>query len=308
MLERLAGHEYYCFLDGLSGYFQIPTTPEDQDKTTFTCPYGTFAYKRMPFDLCNAPATFQCCMMAIFHELIKDSMEVFMDDFFVFRSLFNHCLTNLEKMLKRCEETNLELNWEKCHFIVREGIVLRHKVSGSGIEVDRAKIDLISKFPYPTNIKAVRSFLGHAGFYRRFIQDFSKIARPMTQLLVKVTPFIFSGECIQAFNKLKQELTQAPIMIKPDWSLPFKIMCDASDFVVGAVLGQRWDKHFQPIHYAIKTMNEALKTTLSRKRSFWPSFLHLINFVNTWYYLKPSFSRITPPYDISSQSKMPNHN
>ncbi|GJR39166.1 reverse transcriptase domain-containing protein [Tanacetum coccineum] len=113
MLERLAGHEYYCFLNGFSGYFQIPIAPEDQEKTTFTCPYGTFAYKRMPFGLCNAPAAFQRCMIAIFHELIEDSMEVFMDDFLVFGSSFDHCLKNLKKMLKRCKETNLVLNWEK---------------------------------------------------------------------------------------------------------------------------------------------------------------------------------------------------
>ncbi|GJZ66684.1 putative nucleotidyltransferase, ribonuclease H [Tanacetum coccineum] len=257
MLERLAGHEYYCFLDGFSGYFQIPITPEDQEKTTFTCPYGTFAYKQMPFGLCNAPATFQRCMTAIFHELIKESMEVFMDDFSVFGSSFDHCLKNLEKMLKRCEETNLVLNWEKCHFMVKEGIFLEHMVSGSGIKVDKAKIEAISKLPYPTNMKAIRSFLGHAGFYRRFIKDFSQIARPMTQLLVKDTPFNFSKECIQAFDTLKRKLTHAPIMIKPDWSLPFEIMCDASDYVVGAVLGQRIDKHFKPIHYASKTMNEA---------------------------------------------------
>ncbi|GJX09823.1 RNA-directed DNA polymerase [Tanacetum coccineum] len=131
MLKRLAGHEYYCFLDGFSGYFYIPIAPEDQEKTTFTCPYGTFAYRRMPFGLCNAPTTFQHCMTAIFHELIEDSMEVFMDDLSVFGSSFNHCLKNLEKMLKRCEETNLVLNWEKCHFMVKEGIILEHKVSGS---------------------------------------------------------------------------------------------------------------------------------------------------------------------------------
>ncbi|GJV78396.1 reverse transcriptase domain-containing protein [Tanacetum coccineum] len=110
MLERLVGHEYYCFLDGFSGYFQIPIAPEDQEKTTFIIPYGTFAYKRMPFGLCNTPATFQRCMTAIFHELIEDSMEVFMDDFSVFGNSFDNCLKNLEKMLKRCEETNLVLN------------------------------------------------------------------------------------------------------------------------------------------------------------------------------------------------------
>ncbi|GJT81231.1 reverse transcriptase domain-containing protein [Tanacetum coccineum] len=141
--------------------------------------------------------------------------------------------------------------------MVKEGIVLGHKISKTGIEVDKAKVDVIAKLPHPTTVKGIRSFLGHAGFYRRFIQDFSKIARPMTHLLEKETPFIFSKECIEAFETLKLKLTQAPILVAPDWDLPFEIMCDASDFAVGAVLGQRKTKHFQPIHYASKTMTEA---------------------------------------------------
>ncbi|GKE23046.1 DNA-directed DNA polymerase [Tanacetum coccineum] len=156
VLERLAGNEYYYFLDGFSGYFQIPIDPQDQEKTTFTCPYVTFAYRRMPFGLGNAPSTFQRCMMAIFHDMIEETMEVFMDDFL-----------------------------EKCHFMVKEGVVLGHKISKSGIEVDRAKVDVIAKLPPPTSVKGIRSFL------------------------------------------------------------------------VGAVLGQRKTKHFQPIHYASKTMTDA---------------------------------------------------
>nr|GFA26685.1 reverse transcriptase domain-containing protein [Tanacetum cinerariifolium] len=162
MLERLAGNEYYCFLDGFFGYFQIPIDPKDQEKTTFTCPYGTFAYKRMPFGLCNAPGTFLHCMMAIFHDMIERTMEVFMDDFSVFGNSFSQCLTNLENMLKRCEDTKLALNWEKSHFMVKEGIVLGHKISKKGIEVDKAKIEVISKLPHPTTVKVIRSFLGHA--------------------------------------------------------------------------------------------------------------------------------------------------
>ncbi|GJW72343.1 reverse transcriptase domain-containing protein [Tanacetum coccineum] len=145
---------------GFSGYFQIPIDPQDQEKTTFTCPYGTFAYRRMPFGLCNAPGTFQRCMMAIFHDMIEKTMEVFMDDFSVFGDSFASCLSNLDKMLKRCEDTNLVLNWEKCHFMCKEGIVLGHKISKSGIEVDRAKVDVIAKLPHPTTVKGVRSFLG----------------------------------------------------------------------------------------------------------------------------------------------------
>ncbi|GJV29300.1 reverse transcriptase domain-containing protein [Tanacetum coccineum] len=141
--------------------------------------------------------------------------------------------------------------------MVKEGIVLGHKISKKGIEVDKAKIDVIAKLPHPTTVKGIRSFLGHAGFYRRFIKDFSKISRPMTHLLEKNTPFIFSEECIQAFQTLKKKLTEAPILIAPDWDQPFELMCDASDYAIGAVLGQRIEKHFRPIHYASKTMTEA---------------------------------------------------
>ncbi|GKB25243.1 reverse transcriptase domain-containing protein [Tanacetum coccineum] len=136
-------------------------------------------------------------------------------------------------MLQKCKDTNLCLNWEKSHFMVKEGIVLSHKISKKGIEVDKAKIDVIAKLPHPTTVKGVRSFLGHAGFYRRFIKDFSKISRPMTHLLEKNTPFIFSNECIQAFKTLKKKLTEAPILIAPNWDLPFELMCDASDFAIG---------------------------------------------------------------------------
>ncbi|GJT31427.1 putative reverse transcriptase domain-containing protein [Tanacetum coccineum] len=154
-------------------------------------------------------------------------------------------------MLKRCEDTNLALNWEKSHFMVKEGIVLGHKISKKGIEVDKAKIDVISKLPHPTTVKGIRSFLGHAGFYRRFIKDFSKISRPMTHLLEKNTPFIFSEDCILAFQTLKKKLTEAPILIAPNWDQPFEIMCDASDYAIGAVLGQRIEKHVSTNHYAI---------------------------------------------------------
>ncbi|GJV39553.1 reverse transcriptase domain-containing protein [Tanacetum coccineum] len=153
-------------------------------------------------------------------------MEVFMDDFSVFGNSFKNCLSRVDKMLQRCEDTNLCLNWEKSHFMVKEGIVLGHKISKKGIEVDKAKIDVIAKLPHPTTVKGN-------------------------------TPFIFSDDCIQAFQTLKKKLTEAPILIAPDWDLPFELMCDASDFAIGAVLGQRHEKHFRPIHYASKTMNEA---------------------------------------------------
>ncbi|GJS07675.1 reverse transcriptase domain-containing protein [Tanacetum coccineum] len=176
------------------------------------------------------------CMMAIFHDMIEETMEVFMDDFSVFRDYFLSCLSNLDKMLKRCEDTNLVLNWEKCHFMVKEGIVLGHNISKSEIEVDQDKVDVISKIHHSTSVKA--------------------------------------------FNILKKKLTEAPILVAPDWDLPFEIMCDASDYAVGAVLGQRKTKHFQPIHYASKTILDvqAHYTTTEKEllavvyafEKFWP--------------------------------------
>nr|GEY61264.1 reverse transcriptase domain-containing protein [Tanacetum cinerariifolium] len=165
-------------------------------------------------------------------------MEVFMDDFSIFGNSFETCLSHLDKMLKRCEDTNLCVNWEKSHFMVKESIVLGHKISKNGNEVDKAKVDVIYKLPHLIIVKGIRSFLGHPGFYHRFIQDFSKIARSMTRLLEKDTRFIFSKECIEAFQSLKKKLTEAPLLVALDWDLPFEIMCDASDFAIGAVLGQ----------------------------------------------------------------------
>ncbi|GJV28692.1 reverse transcriptase domain-containing protein [Tanacetum coccineum] len=158
-------------------------------------------YLRMPFGLCNAPATFQRCMLAIFHDMIEESVEVFMDDFSVFGNSFNNYLNNLDKMLQHCKDANLVLNWEKCHFMVKEGIVLGHKVSGAGLEVDKAKIDLLEKD----------------------------------------TPFEFNDECHKAFNLLKEKLTCTPVIVSPNWNLPFELMCDASEFAFGAVLGQKYE-------------------------------------------------------------------
>ncbi|XP_062103296.1 uncharacterized protein LOC133814340 [Humulus lupulus] len=172
----------------------IVIAPEDQEKTTFMCPYGTFAFRRMPFG----------------------------------------CLTNLEMVLRRCEESHLVLNWEKCHFMVSEGIVLGHKISKKGIEVDRAKISTIENLPPPISVKGVRSFLGHAGFYRRFIKDFSKISKPLSNLLMNGVPFDLNDDCLVAFKTLKEKLISVPIVCTPNWDLPFELMCDASDYAVGA--------------------------------------------------------------------------
>ncbi|KAK8597162.1 hypothetical protein V6N13_001794 [Hibiscus sabdariffa] len=211
----------------------------------------------MPFGLCNAPATFQRCMLAIFSDMVEEFLEVFMDDFSVSGETFDSCLGNLAKVLKRCEEADLVLNWEKCHFMVNEGTVLGHKISSKGIEVDRAKVEVIEKLPPPTNVKGIRSFLGHAGFYRRFIKDFSKISKLLCNLLQQNQPFVFDKECQGAFEELKMRLISAPVVVPPDWTSTFELMCDASDHAVGAALGQRRGKLFHVIYYASRTLNEA---------------------------------------------------
>ena len=196
-------------------------------------------------------------MMAIFSDMVEKTIEIFMDDFSVMGNSFDNCLENLRAVLARCEETNLVLNWEKCHFMVQEGIVLGHRISARGIEVDKAKIEAIEKLPPPSSVKGIRSFLGHAGFYRRFIKAFSQIAKPLSNLLVHGIPFEFDSQCLHAFSVLKDKLISAPIVVAPDWSYPFELMCDASDFAIGAVLGQKREKIFQVIYYASRTLNDA---------------------------------------------------
>ncbi|GJU88234.1 retrovirus-related pol polyprotein from transposon 17.6 [Tanacetum coccineum] len=213
IVEKLSGQKFYCFLDGYSRYNQIPIHPDDQAKITFTCPYGTFAFRRLPFGLCNAPATFQLCMISIFSDMVGESVEMFMDDFSIFVQSFKRFLGQLESVLKRCTETNLVLSWEKSHFMVHEGIVLGHVLSEKGFEIDCAK-----------------------------------------------------GST--AFNMLKQKLVEAPSLQSPDWSKPFEIMCDASDYATRAVLGQRADK--KPVgHFKVIVFSDhiALKHLLTKKET-----------------------------------------
>ncbi|XP_058211593.1 uncharacterized protein LOC131323767 [Rhododendron vialii] len=283
ILERVVGRAFYCFLDGYSGYNQIEVVMEDQEKTTFTCPYGTFAYRRMQFGLCNAPRTFSRCMMGIFSDMVEKIVEVFMNDFSVFGDSFDEYLRNLGKVLQQCEEKQLVLNWEKCHFMVTQGIVLGHIVSSKGIEVDKAKIDLIANLPIPKSVKDIRSFLGHANFYRHFIKGFSTISRLLCHLLLKDMPFVWSEACEGAFQTLKRSLTTPPIMQPPDWSLPFELMCDASDYAVEVILGQRRGKDPCVVHYVSKTLNEAQMNYTTTEKELLAVVFALDKF---WSYLK----------------------
>ncbi|XP_050896549.1 uncharacterized protein LOC127103328 [Lathyrus oleraceus] len=182
------------------GYFHIHIAPEHHEKTTFTWPF------------------------------------MFMDDFTIYGSSFDACLKSLDMILERCIETDLVFNYEKFHFMVELGIVLWHIISIEGILVDHSKIDVISTLPYPSCIREIHYFLGYAGFYMRFIKDLSKIALPLSNLLKNDITFNFDDKCKKAFDFLKKALTSTPIIQPPDWTLPFEIICDASNYGVGAVL------------------------------------------------------------------------
>eukprot|EP00253_Pinus_taeda_P018125 PITA_18125 len=275
VLDNLVGKKFFSFLDGFSGYNQIRIAPQDQDKTTFTSPWGTFAYKVLPFGLCNAPTTFQRAVIGIFSDMINDSLEIFMDDFTPYGTAFEDALQNLEKVLKRCIEAHLALSTEKCH-MMNEGIVLGHYVSLLGIQVDPAKIQVILTLPIPKTQTEVRSFLGHAGYYRRFIKDFSKIASPLFVLLTKNVEFKWTDDCEKAFDHLKHQLSIAPILRGPDWALPFHISFDASDTAIGAVPGQEENGLPYAIYFISKNMTLAeLNYTVTEKE-----FLAVIYAIN----------------------------
>ena len=207
-------------------------------------------------------------MMSMFSDLVEEAMEIFMDDFSVYGSCFENCLENLETVLQRCQDKNLALNWEKCHFMVTEGIVLEHKISAAGLEVDQEKVVMKTLMP-PTTVKGIRSFLGHACFYRRFIKDFSKTPDHYVDFCrfpEKYAKFDFDESCRSAFDEIKSKIVTAPIMLIPDWNNDFEIMCDANDYAMGAVLGQRAEKIFKAIYYASKTFNEAQENYSTTKK------------------------------------------
>ncbi|XP_021717023.1 uncharacterized protein LOC110684893 [Chenopodium quinoa] len=275
-LKPLPSHLRYEFLGPNSTFPVIVSSSLSESQAQELCGVlrrhqGALGYtiddlKGGSIRLCNALATFQRCMMGIFGDMLEEEMEVFMDDFSMVGVSFEDYLVNLERCLAHCEKVNLVLNWEKCHFMVEEGIVLGHKISHKGIEVDKAKIEVIEKLPPPVNVKGVRSFLGHAGFYRRFIKDFSLIAKPLNDLLQKDVEFNFDDRCLEAYNKFKNALISTPIVQAPRWELPFELMGDVSDTAIGGVLGQRVEKRLHVMYYMSKTLS-ALNYLISKKES-----------------------------------------
>jgi hypothetical protein len=238
VLDSFSGKKFFSFLDGFSGYNQIRIAPQDQDKTTFTSPWGTFSYRVLPFGLCNASTTFQRTVIGIFYDMINDSMKNFMDDFTPYGVSFEEALQILKKVLNQCIQAHLSLSTKKCHMMMSEGVVLGHFISSQGIQVDPSKIQVIENLPIPKTQTDVISFLGHVGYHRRFIKKNSKIASPLFVLLMKNAKFKWTNLCQEAFDALKHQLSTTPILRGPDRALPFHISSDASDTAIGVVLGQ----------------------------------------------------------------------
>jgi len=275
VLDSLVGNKLFSFLDGFSGYNHIKIALKDRDKTTFTCPWGKYSYNVLPFGLCNAPATFQREVLAIFADLRPECVKVYMDDFTMYGVTFDDYLNNLEKVLRRCIETNLSLSNEKCFMMLTEEIVLGHHISSSGIKVDPAKIQVIINLMPPTTQKEVRIFLGYAGYYRIFIENFSKIALPLFKLLAKYIEFQWTTDCQNAFEELKEKLSIAPILRRPSWSLAFHISNDALD-TIGASLGKKENQFNYAIYFINKNLTlTELNYTVTKKEML--DFVHVVN-------------------------------
>ena len=226
VLEQVAGKEAYSFLDGFSGYNQLSIAPMDQHETAFATQWGTFAYRVMPFGLTNAPATFQRLMCHIFKEFLRKFLEVYVDDLCVHSKDQKEHLQQLKKIFEKCRLYRLCLNPEKCVFMVRQGKILGHIVSKNGISTDEEKIVAIVGMQKPQNAKEVQAFMGHCGYYRRFIFQYAIIAKPLYALIVE---FFWTNECDKSFEKVKQALITTPILRAPDWEKIFHVHVDGSN-------------------------------------------------------------------------------
>src|SRR5450759_5001679 len=238
ILDHVAGHMVYTFLDGMAGYHQTNIRLCDQIYTTFITDWGTYAFRRMPFGLCNAPWTFQRIMRDIFHDFMRYFLEVFIDEFAVFSKSWEEHLEHLRMTFERCREANLKLHPGKCFIKMDSGILLGHRVSEQGIAVDLEKVTAILALRRPSNVKEVRGFLGMVGYYRRFVEGYAKLALPLTELLKKETPFQWTERQEEAFKELKMRMVKAPMMVAPDFDKVFHVTSDASGFCVGVILWQ----------------------------------------------------------------------
>ncbi|XP_026830969.1 uncharacterized protein LOC113563505, partial [Ooceraea biroi] len=257
ILDQLGNAKYFTVLDLASGFHQIPMNPKDACKTAFSTPYGHYQYKRMPFGLKNAPSTFQRLMDTVLIGLQGNELFVYVDDIVIYaRSLQEHNI-KIARLMKRLREANLKLQPDKCEFLRKEVGYLGHIISSEGVKPDPEKVKAIKNFPIPRNAKNIKQFLGLAGYYRRFIPEFSKIAKPLTELLKKDRPFVWESPQAVAFATLQNFLCTEPILQYPDFTQPFILTTDASGYAIGGVLSQGKIGKDLPVAYVSRILNRA---------------------------------------------------
>ena len=256
-IDSLDGAKYFCTLDLASGYWQVPLDDNAKLKSAFIVPGGLFQFEVMPFGLCNAPSTFERLMEQVLSGLQWKILVVYLDDVIVYGPTVNEVLARLELVLQRLRGAQLKLKPKKCHLFKREVLYLGHVVSEHGVATDPTKIETVKNWPQPKTQTDVRSFLGLASYYRKYIKGFSTIAKPLTGLTEKNQAFIWSPECEHALQTLKEKLITAPILAYPKPGQPFILDTDASNFGIGAVLSQEHDGHERVTAYASRTLNKA---------------------------------------------------
>lgn len=255
MLDTLSGSKWFSTLDLASGYWQVQMHPKDREKTAFVTRYGMYEFNVMPFGLCNAPATFQRLMDKVYKDIAWKFVVVYLDDTIIYSRTFNDHLKHLREVFIRIRKAGLKLNLEKCQFWMKRLPFLGHIISPQGIEPDPGKVEAIKRLIPPTTVSFVRSFVGLVGYYRKFIKNFSEVARPIYELLKKGQPFQWKRDQQEAFEILKKRLMTAPILAYPNFKQTFILATDASYNGYGATLSQIGpDKKEHPIAYASKSL------------------------------------------------------
>ena len=268
LLARINGARYFSKLDLRDGYHQIPVGDHSRQMTAFTCRYGTFEWHVMPFGLCNAPSTFQRVMNNVFFDLLDHGLLIYLDDILIYSKTQEEHKTLLQKVFKLLQQNQLYIKESKCSLFLESVEFLGHVISAEGVSVEQGKTDAIKQWPVPTCLNEIQQFLGLANYYRKFIFKFSEIAQPLTQLTRKNVPFTWCEAQKVAFERLKQLLTTAPVLKVFDFSLPTRIICDASSFAVGAVLEQQHGEHWYPVEYLSKKLNSAELNYSATDREF----------------------------------------
>ena len=256
-LDQLAGSKWFSCLDLSAGYWQVEVEPEDRQKTAFITRRGLFEFNVMPFGLCNAPATFERLMELVLSGLHWQICLIYLDDIIIFGKTFSEMIKNLDMVLERFAQAGLKLKSQKCQLFKKEVDFLGHVINEQGVHTNPQKIECVKNWPLPKNITELRSFLGLCSYYRRFIANFSHVAKPLTRLTEKDQKFNWTTECSEAFDRLKHMLVTAPILAHPDFTKPFILDTDASNHAIGAVLSQKVGNREKVIAYASRTLSKS---------------------------------------------------